>query len=119
MKSYSELEVYKKAYHLAVVIHDLTGLYDDEEEFESLVHELRAVSRAVVARISDAWTHRKFMSNIEIHLAKAVTEINLTIDLLKKAHDSDIISEKRFEEKVTEYLSIQHDLHEIMEKGSF
>ncbi|MEQ8360360.1 MAG: four helix bundle protein [Cytophagales bacterium] len=119
MKSYSELEVYKQAYHLAVVIHDLTGLYDDEEEFESLVNELRAVSRAVVARISDAWTHRKFMSNIEIHLAKAVTEINMTIDLLKKAHDSDIISEKRFQEKVTEYLAIQHDLHEIMEKGSF
>ena len=94
MKSYSELDVYKQAHHLAVIIHDLTGLYDDDEEYESLVNELRSVSRAVVARISDAWTHRKFMSNIEIHLAKAVNEINMTVDLLKKAHEKDIISDK-------------------------
>lgn len=119
MKSYSELDVYKRAHHLAVIIHDLTGLYDDDEEYENLVNELRAVSRAVVARISDAWTHRKFMSNIEIHLAKAVSEINMTVDLLKKAHEKEIISDKRFQEKVSEYLAMQHQLHEIMERGAF
>ncbi len=119
MKSYSELDVYKKAHNLAVHIHDLTGLYDEEEEFEGLVHELRLVSRAVVARISDAWTHRKFMSNIEIHLDKAVSEINLTVKLLKQAHESGIISNARYEQKVADYLTIQHDLHAIMEKGNF
>lgn len=119
MKSYSELDVYKKAHRLAVIIHDITGLYDDDEEYEKLVNELRAVSRAVVARISDAWTHRKFMSNIEIHLGKAIAEINLTIELLKQARDKDIVSEKRYEKKLAEYLEIQHDLNDVMEKGTF
>lgn len=119
MSSYSELEVYQKAHKLAVKIHDLTGLYDDDEEFEALVNALRSESRAVVGRISDAWTHRKFMSNIEIHLDKAVSEIKLTMELLKQAREKGIISEERFKTKISDYLAIEHDLHEIMEKGTF
>lgn len=119
MKSYSELGFYQKAHKLAINIHDLTGLYDDEEEYEDLVNELRAVSRAVVGRISDAWTHRNFMSNIEIHLGKAVREIELTIDLLKQAKECEIISKERFDKKYAEYMEIQHDLNEIMERGEF
>ena len=117
-KSFNELVVYRKAHKLAGEVHDIMGLYDDEE-FEDLVDEVRHSAREVVRRISDAWTHRHFMSNIEVHLKHANDEVSNVVDLLKKAKEQDLISDSLFDKKVNDYLSIQHDLMDIIEKGEF
>ena len=115
-KSFNELEVYTKAHNLANEIHDLMGLYDDEE-FEDIVDEVRHSSRQVVKKISDAWTNRHFMSTIEVHLNGALAEANHVIKLLTKAREDKLLSEVHFDKKVQDYLDIQHDLMEIVESG--
>ncbi len=117
-KSFNELMVYKKAHKLAGEVHDIMGLYDDEE-FEDLVDEVRHASREVVRRISDAWTHRHFMSNIEVHLNNAINEVSNVVDLLKKAKEDDLVSDSLFDKKVKDYMEIQHDLMDIIERGEF
>ena len=117
-KSFNELAVYRRAHNLAGEIHDVMGLYD-EEEYEDLVDDVRHSAREVVRRISDAWTHRHFMSNIEVHLNNAIDEVGNVIELLGKAKEMDLVSEKIFDREVSAYMEVKHDLLGIIEKGEF
>ena len=89
------------------------------EEFEDLVDEVRHSSREVVKKISDAWSNRHFMSTIEVHLNEALKEATKVIELLKQAKDDDLLSDALFDKKVQDYLDVQHDIMDIVEKGQF
>ena len=59
IKSAKDLEVYKKAYKLAMKIFELSKRWPLEEKF-SLVDQIRRASRSVCTNLREAWAKRRY-----------------------------------------------------------
>ena len=69
IKSAKDLEVYKKAYELAMKIFKLTKVWPVEERF-SLVDQIRRASRSVCTNLREAWAKRRY----EAHFVNRLTD---------------------------------------------
>lgn len=56
---HTELEVYKKAFALAVDVFELSKSFPKEERY-SLVDQIRRSSRSVCANLAEAWRKRRY-----------------------------------------------------------
>ena len=69
IKSAKELEVYKKAYVLAMDIFRLTKSFPAEEKF-SLTSQIRRSSRSICLNLREAWAKRRY----EAHFLSKLTD---------------------------------------------
>ncbi len=71
IRSYKDLEVYKKSYELAMEIFYLTKKFPKEEMY-SLISQIRDSSRSVPANIAEGWAKRKYENIFKKQLIDAV-----------------------------------------------
>lgn len=57
--SFRELDVYKRAFELAMTIFEHTKAFPREEQY-SLTSQIRRSSRAVTANLAEAWAKRRY-----------------------------------------------------------
>ncbi len=69
VNSAKELEVYKKAYDLAMKIFYLSKKFPDEERF-ALTSQIRRSSRSVCLNLREAWAKRRY----EAHFISKLTD---------------------------------------------
>lgn len=70
-RSAKDLEVYKKAYALALDIFEMTKRFPPEEKF-SLTSQLRRSSRSVCGNLREAWAKRRY----EAHFISKLTDVD-------------------------------------------
>lgn len=93
IKSYKDLEVYKKSYRLAMEIFQLTKKFPKEEIY-SLTSQIRDSSRSVPANIAEGWAKRKYENIFKKHLIDAIGSNEETKVWLDFAFDCGYISKQ-------------------------
>jgi len=69
IKSAKDLEVYKKAYKLAMEIFETSKLFPTEEKY-ALTSQIRRSSRSVCLNLREAWAKRRY----EAHFISKLTD---------------------------------------------
>jgi four helix bundle protein len=69
LNSAKDLDVYKKAYDLAMRVFDLSKDFPDEERF-ALISQIRRSSRSVCLNLREAWAKRRY----EAHFVNKLTD---------------------------------------------
>ena len=67
---HTELDVYKKAFSLAMEVFALTKSFPSEERY-SLVDQIRRSSRSVCANMAEAWRKRRYEAGSLVNSATA------------------------------------------------
>ncbi|MFH1832782.1 MAG: four helix bundle protein [Candidatus Levyibacteriota bacterium] len=75
IKSFKDLEVYKEAYELAIIINKNVNKLPIFER-NDLGSQLRRASKSVPANIAEGWAKRRFEKQFKIHLDSAIGSSN-------------------------------------------
>jgi four helix bundle protein len=62
IKSAKELEVYKKAYRLAMEVFELSRSFPTEEKY-ALTSQIRRSSRSIAMNLREAWAKRRYQAH--------------------------------------------------------
>ena len=73
IQQHTELEVYKKAFDVAMLIFELTKTFPKEEMY-SLTDQMRRSSRSVCANLAEAWRKRRYKAAFLAKLSDAESE---------------------------------------------
>jgi four helix bundle protein len=73
IRSYKELDVYRRAMDLAMDVFKITSGFPSQERY-SLVDQIRRSSRSVCANIAEAWRKRRYKAAFVSRLSDAETE---------------------------------------------
>ena len=92
MGSYKDLEVFKKAYALAMEIFEISKSFPPEERY-SLTDQVRRSSRSVCANFGEAYRRRKYPAHFVSKLTDADSENTETEIWIKFSLDCKYISE--------------------------
>ncbi len=97
LNSAKDLEVYKKAYDLALTIFRLSKKFPDEERF-ALTSQIRRSSRSVCLNLREAWAKRRYKAHFISKLTDCDGENSETDSSLDFAKDCEYITAERHEE---------------------
>ena len=95
MGTYSDLEVFKKSYKLAMDIFEISKSFPSEEKY-SLTDQLRRSSRSVCTNFGEAYRRRKYPAHFVSKLADSDAENTETEIWLKFSMDCKYITELVF-----------------------
>jgi len=90
VQSAKELEVYKKAYALAMEIFEISKRFPAEERYV-LTSQIRRSSRSVAMNLREAWAKRRYEAHFVSKLTDCDGEANETDTSLDFAYDCDYI----------------------------
>jgi len=96
INSAKELEVYKKAYQLAMEIFELSKGFPNEEKY-ALTSQIRRSSRSVSMNLREAWAKRRYEAHFISKLTDCDGEANETDTSLDFAKDCGYISDGQHE----------------------
>lgn len=102
VKSVRELDVYKKAFAVAMKIFDITKEFPIEEKY-SLIDQIRRSSRSVCANLSESWRKRRYEKVFINKLSDAACEAAETQTWLEFSYACKYITEDIFNELDSEY----------------
>ncbi len=91
-RSAADLEVYKRAYRLAMEVFAASKTWPREEQF-SLTDQIRRSSRAVCANLRESWAKRRYPNHFVSKLTDADAENAETQTWLDFARDCGYISD--------------------------
>ena len=94
VKSAKELEVYKKAYALAMDIFKASKTFPAEEKY-ALTSQMRRSSRSVSMNLREAWAKRRYEAHFVSKLTDCDGECNETDTSLDFARDCGYISDEQ------------------------
>lgn len=92
INSAKELNVYKRAYSLAMEIFELSKLFPSEEKF-ALTSQIRRSSRSVCLNLREAWAKRRYEAHFISKLTDCDGENSETDSSIDFAFDCKYISE--------------------------
>ncbi|MFZ6017560.1 MAG: four helix bundle protein [Nitrospirota bacterium] len=121
IKHFRDLEVYQKAFEVAMKIFELTKIFPVEERY-SLVDQIRRSSRAVCSNLAEAWRKRKYVSVFKNKLTDAMQEASETQSWLEFCLTCKYIKEALFRELDDEYeriISMINSMERNAEKFCF
>lgn len=99
--SVEDLEVYKKLFHLAVEVHDLTMLFPKFEMFE-LGSQLRRSSNSIPANLAEGFNNKH--TNIYLEgISRAQGEMRETVHHLKISFQKKYLNQDKLNYFLTEY----------------
>ena len=75
IKSFKDLEVYKEAYELAIIVNKNVNKLPIFER-NDLGSQLRRASKSVPANIAEGWAKRRFEKQFKLHLDSAIGSSN-------------------------------------------
>lgn len=105
LKSFRDLEVYQKAFKLAMRIFEITKEFPKEEKY-SLVDQIRRSSRSVCVNLAEAWRKRKYHAVFRNKLTDAMQESSETQSWLEFCLACNYITGELFKELDDEYEKI-------------
>ncbi len=91
LNSAKDLEVYKKAYDLAMTIFELSKNFPNEERF-ALTSQIRRSSRSVCLNLREAWAKRRYEAHFISKLTDCDGENSETDSSLDFARDCGFIT---------------------------
>ena len=91
IKSAKELEVYKKAYDLAMQVFELSRSFPAEEKF-ALTSQIRRSSRSICLNLREAWAKRRYEAHFISKLTDCDGENSETDSSLDFARDCGYIT---------------------------
>jgi four helix bundle protein len=97
LNSAKDLDVYKRAYELAMTIFRLTKAFPDEERF-ALMSQIRRSSRSVCLNLREAWAKRRYEAHFVSKLTDCDGENSETDSALDFAKDCEYITAERHKE---------------------
>jgi four helix bundle protein len=97
INSAKDLDVYKKAYELAMIIFNLSARFPDEERF-ALTSQIRRSSRSVCLNLREAWAKRRYEAHFISKLTDCDGENSETDSSLDFAKDCAYITAERHQE---------------------
>ena len=95
INSAKDLEVYKKAYKLAMEIFDVSKNFPVDERF-ALTSQIRRSSRSVCLNLREAWAKRRYEAHFISKLTDCDGENSETDSSLDFARDCKYITEQQF-----------------------
>jgi len=119
IKSPKELNVYKKAYALAMEIFELSKRFPEEERF-ALTSQIRRSSRSICLNLREAWSKRRYEAHFVSKLTDCDGENAETESSLDFARDCRYMSPTKHAELTSVSAEIGKMLHGMIKKaGSF
>jgi len=94
LNSAKDLEVYKKAYSLAMEIFELSKSFPKEEKY-ALTNQIRRSSRSVCLNLREAWAKRRYEAHFVNKLTDCDGENSETDSSLDFAKDCGYISSEK------------------------
>ena len=116
IRHYRDLDVYRKAFEVAMRIYQLTKNFPSEEKY-ALVDQIRRSSRSVCSNLAEAWRKRRYPAAFRNKLTDAMQEASETQCWLEFSLACCYLSNEQFEQLDAEYESILAMLN-VMEKSS-
>ena len=102
---FRELEVYRRAFTVAMRIFEITKVFPAEERF-SLVDQIRRSSRSVCSNLAEAWRKRKYVAVFKNRMTDAMQEASETQCWLEISFACGYIDAALFDELDAEYEEI-------------
>ena len=99
LNSAKELEVYRKAYKLAMTVFELSKRFPAEERF-ALTGQIRRSSRSVCLNLREAWAKRRYEAHFISKLTDCDGENSETDSSLDFARDCGYLTEAQHRELV-------------------
>lgn len=119
INSPKNLNVYKKAYTLAMKVFELSKRFPDEERF-ALTSQIRRSSRSICLNLREAWAKRRYEAHFISKLTDCDGENGETESSLDFARDCGYIAAQKHAELTAVSAEIGKMLHGMMQKaGSF
>ena len=105
IRHFRELEVYRKAFNVAMKVFEITKSFPIEEKY-SLADQIRRSSRSVCSNLAEGWRKRKYEAVFRNKLTDAMQEASETQSWLEFCLACNYINELLFKELDTEYEEI-------------
>src|SRR3990170_4855834 len=102
IRHFRDLEVYQKAFQIAMKIFVITKGFPVEERY-SLVDQIRRSSRSVCSNLAEAWRKRKYIAVFKNKLTDAMQEASETQSWLEFCLACKYINDELFKELDDEY----------------
>jgi four helix bundle protein len=119
INSAKDLDVYKKAYHLAMTIFRISKTFPDEERY-ALTGQIRRSSRSVCLNLREAWSKRRYEAYFLSKLTDCDGENSETDSSLDFARDCEYITAECHAELTAASQQIGRMLGRMMQKpGAF
>jgi len=115
IRSAEDLEVYKKAYSLAMNIFVISSSFPSEERY-SLTDQIRRSSRSVCANLQEAWAKRRYPAHFTSKLTDADGESNETRTWINFALDCKYVDKETHQKLTTENLQVGAMLGKMLQK---
>jgi four helix bundle protein len=100
INSAKELQVYKKAYQLAMEIFNLSKSFPAEER-HALTSQIRRSSRSIAMNLREAWAKRRYEAHFVAKLSDCDGENSETDTSLDFAHDCGYITTEQHDQLAT------------------
>ncbi len=101
IKSYEDLQVYKRSYKLAMDIFLKTREFPKEERF-SLTEQIVRSSRSISANITEGWAKREYENYFRQHLIHALGSTAETKNWIRFAKDCEYLNQSESQELLRE-----------------
>jgi four helix bundle protein len=115
IKSFHDLEVYKRGMALLKPVHDAVLTFPDYEKFD-LANQLRRASKSVPANIAEGYARRRSAKEFRAYLANAMgsaTEMEVHLEIARKL---GYLSADESACLVSEYQILARQLDRLIEK---
>ncbi|MBE0427559.1 MAG: four helix bundle protein [Nitrospirae bacterium] len=105
IRHFRELEVYQKAFNVAMRIYEITKSFPSEEKY-SLTDQIRRSSRSVCSNIGEAWRKRKYGAVFRNKMTDAMQEASESQTWLDFCLACKYIDDQAYKELDDEYEQI-------------
>jgi four helix bundle protein len=95
LEHFRDLEVYQRAFALAMEIYKLTIEYPKEEKY-SLVDQIRRSSRSVCSNLAESWRKRDYIAVFKNKITDAMQEASETQTWLEFSMACGYINQEKF-----------------------
>ncbi len=105
LKGVKDLDVYRKAFGVAMTIYEITKAFPVEERY-SLTDQIRRSSRSVCANMAEGWRKRRYRAVFVNKLSDASQEASETQTWLEFARECRLIDQVTFDNLDKKYEEI-------------
>ncbi len=113
MKTYKDLDVYKRAYNLAIEIHRLSLKLPREYRFD-LADQIRRASRSIPSNIAEGFARGKSRKDTVNQSRDALGSNDEMLFNLEFMKDTDLISKELYKRYTSEYEICGKQLHNLI-----
>ena len=103
IRSFKDLEVYKEAYELAIIVNQKVNKLPLFEK-NDLGSQLRRASKSVPSNIAEGWAKRRFEKQFKVHLDSAIGSSNEMEVHISMARDLGFWNKDFCDELIKRYL---------------